>query len=148
MPFLRTVNTEVAELAQQRTAEVLALAFQQIDERVASIRRRIEDAVRAKSFVMHRNHEHHLQKSCECELCAIYNEIDYLKRCRHAATYPRSWRCDFPSDNYVVQLDRRLFELHNLRRTLMGLPIREWKPKGSQYRYRHETTGAVPVRVG
>jgi hypothetical protein len=144
--FLRTVNTEVAMLAQQRNAEVLALAFKQIDDRLAALQAKVDSAVRAKKFLNHRMNEHHQAKlaGCTCELCEIYKEIVGLQACRRNATYPYQLEESMGVRPYVRQLDKRLFQLHNMRRELMGLPLKTWAPN-NKWRFHHES--AVPLAV-
>ena len=66
MPLLKTVNRIVAKLAQQRNAEVLALAFQQTDARIDALQAKVDAKVRAKSFLNHRMNEHHEAKTKGC----------------------------------------------------------------------------------
>lgn len=128
MQFRRTVNRNVEMLAQRQTADVLALAFYEIDKFIVNV----EEIVRQRQMLHHVCNER--KKDCACTYCELVRKIKELQVCRSMAQYPY---CFSEVPGYAFYLDVKLNKLHNLRRQLLGVPIRLFVHMSKSQRYIH-----------
>jgi hypothetical protein len=131
MQLLKIVNRNVERLAQKQTANVLALAFKDIDELIV----RIELHIKQQAILKHACNEHTqaIQNHCTCDYCQLKKEIQTLQRLRTALNYSYSWETTTPG--HIGSIDERLNKLHNLRRQLIGVPVRIYiKPLFPKYK--------------
>ena len=131
MQFLKIVNRTVERLAQKRTADVLALAFKDIDELIV----RVELHIKQQHVLKHACNEHTqaAQEHCTCDYCELKKQIKALQYCRTALNHSYSWETTTPG--YIGSIDEKLNRLHNLRRQLIGVPVRIYiKPLFPKYK--------------
>jgi hypothetical protein len=122
MQFLRIADKIVERLAQQQVADVLARSFKEIDAFVVDVEKRIEQ----HRILKHACNEHSRNSKCQCDYCKIACEINAFRAIRGAVNYSHSMETASPG--YIFALDKRLNQLHCLKRRLLGFPERVLKP--------------------
>lgn len=130
MQFLRTADKIVERLAQQQVADVLARSFKEIDTFILDVEKRIEQ----NRILKHACNEHSKDSKCTCDYCKVAKEIRAYQAFRGAVNYSHSMEVTPPG--YIFALDKRLNQLHNLKRRLLGFQERVLKPNSSFKRHR------------
>lgn len=134
MQFKRTVDTIVEKLAQKQIADVLVLAFKDIDKFIEDT----ELAIERKTLLQHVCNERN--KECECEYCKVRKEINTLRACViYGESAPEYWNPD-ERRTYLNSIRGKLNKLHNIRRRLLGVKehifvSRKCRPAESWYFY-------------
>lgn len=124
-PFRKMVNDLVDAGVTSRIDQVVLLAINAVDARIKALQAAVDAAVKAKKFVYHRTHEHKLAATCTCELCRVYREIAQCVATRRSLDYSCRYHDGSAETKRMVQcFDQRIHKLHNMRRALMGLPLK------------------------
>lgn len=120
----KQANTIAGKLAQMHLSEILRIAYNSLEQDTE-----LQNA--ARKYLLHRMNEHSLAKAekCQCEICKVYNNLQVLRNT--AQMYQDALKYSDDKRFYrraMKDVHKALFEEHNKRRRLMGLPEKEFKP--------------------